>query len=90
MSMIRRAATAGTPRPSSFSAEMFDFGRENYNPHGKLTARYYFSPSVFITGGWDDFLNTKSNSDSVFVGAGVRWGDDAIKYLAGTAASATH
>jgi len=73
-----------------FSAEMFDFGRENYNPHGKLTARYYFSPSVFITGGWDDFLNTKSNSDSVFVGAGVRWGDDAIKYLAGTAASAAH
>jgi phospholipid/cholesterol/gamma-HCH transport system substrate-binding protein len=73
-----------------FSAEMFDFGRDNYNPHGKLTARYYFSPSVFITGGWDDFLNTKSNSDSIFVGAGVRWGDDAIKYLAGTAASAAH
>ncbi len=73
-----------------FSAEMFDFGRESYNPHGKLTARYYFSPSVFITGGWDDFLNTKSNSDSVFVGAGVRWGDDAIKYLAGAAASAAH
>jgi phospholipid/cholesterol/gamma-HCH transport system substrate-binding protein len=71
-----------------FSAEMFDFARENYNPHGKLTARYYFSPSVFITGGWDDFLNTKSNQDSVFVGAGVRWGDDAVKYLAGTAASA--
>jgi phospholipid/cholesterol/gamma-HCH transport system substrate-binding protein len=73
-----------------FSAEMFDFGRDNYNPHGKLTGRYYFSPSVFITGGWDDFLNTKSNSDSFFIGAGVRWGDEAIKFLAGTAASAAH
>jgi hypothetical protein len=71
-----------------FSAEMFDFGRETYNPHGKLTTRYYFSPSVFITGGWDDFLNTKSNQDSFFVGAGVRWGDESVKYLAGTAASA--
>jgi len=73
-----------------FSAEMFDFGRDNYSPHGKLSGRYYFSPSVFITGGWDDFLNTKSNSDSFFIGAGVRWGDEAIKFLAGTAATAAH
>ena len=31
------------------------------NTSGKLTA-HTTSPSVFITGGWDDFLNTKSNS----------------------------
>ena len=67
-----------------FSAEMCDFGRDDdINPHGKLTGRYYFSPSVFLTGGWDDLLNTKANQDSLFVGAGVRWGDEAVKYLAG-------
>lgn len=66
-----------------FSAEIFDFGREDLSAHAKLTGRYYFSPSVFITGGWDDFLNTKANQDSLFVGAGVRWGDDDVKYLAG-------
>jgi len=71
-----------------FSADMWDFGRDNYNPHAKLTGRYYFSPSVFVTGGWDDFLNTKSNQDSFFIGAGVRWGDDAIKYIAGVAGAA--
>jgi hypothetical protein len=43
---------------------------------------------MFVTGGWDDFLNRKSNQDSLFVGAGVRWGDDAIKYLAGAASAA--
>jgi phospholipid/cholesterol/gamma-HCH transport system substrate-binding protein len=71
-----------------FSAEAWDFGRDNYNAHAKLTGRYYFSPSVFITGGWDDFLNTKTDSDSLFVGAGVRWGDDDIKYVAGAASVA--
>jgi phospholipid/cholesterol/gamma-HCH transport system substrate-binding protein len=67
-----------------FSAEMWDIGGEDdLNPHAKLTGRFYFSPSVFITGGWDDLLNTKANRDSFFIGAGVRWGDDDMKYLAG-------
>ena len=44
--------------------------------------------SVFVTGGWDDFLNTKAKQDSLFVGAGVRWGDDDIKYIAGAASAA--
>jgi hypothetical protein len=34
---------------------MFGFRRENYNPHGKVTARYYFSPSVAITRRLGDF-----------------------------------
>ena len=71
-----------------FSAEIWDFGRDAYNPHAKVTGRYYFSPSVFLTGGWDDFLNTKSKQDSLFVGAGVRWGDNDVKYLAGAASAA--
>jgi hypothetical protein len=36
-----------------------------------------------VTAGWDDLLNTKANRDSAFFGAGVRWGDDDMKYLAG-------
>jgi phospholipid/cholesterol/gamma-HCH transport system substrate-binding protein len=72
-----------------FSADVWNLGGEdNLNAHAKLSSRYYFSPSVFLTGGWDDFLNTKANLDSFFVGAGVRWGDDDVKFLAGAAATA--
>jgi phospholipid/cholesterol/gamma-HCH transport system substrate-binding protein len=68
-----------------FSADMWDFNRPlAFAPHAKLTTRYYFSPSVYLTGGWDDFLNTSRKTDSVFVGAGIRWTDDDIKYLLGS------
>jgi phospholipid/cholesterol/gamma-HCH transport system substrate-binding protein len=67
-----------------FSAEAWDFDRpQDFAPHAKLTGRYYFSPSVFLTGGWDDFLNTSRNVASFFVGAGIRWTDDDVKYLLG-------
>ena len=66
------------------SAEVWNFSDEDgLNPHAKLIGRYYFTPSIFLTGGWDDLLNTKANRDSFFVGAGIRWGDDDMKYLAG-------
>jgi phospholipid/cholesterol/gamma-HCH transport system substrate-binding protein len=66
------------------SAQVWNFDRgDNLNAQAKLTGRYYFSPSVYLTGGWNDFLNTKAHLDSAFVGAGVRWGDEDIKYLAG-------
>jgi phospholipid/cholesterol/gamma-HCH transport system substrate-binding protein len=67
-----------------FSAEVWDFSRPDLNAHAKVLGRYYLSPSVFVMGGWDDFLNTKAKQDSLFVGAGVRWGDEDIKYLAGS------
>ncbi|HEY6066360.1 MAG TPA: MlaD family protein [Thermoanaerobaculia bacterium] len=68
-----------------FSADLWDFNRPNsFSAHAKLAGRYYFSPSVFVTGGWDDFLNRKRNADSLFVGAGLRWSDDEIKYLLGS------
>ncbi len=67
-----------------FSAEMWDFDRPaDFAPHAKVAGRYYFSPSVFILGGWDDFLNTSRKVDSFFVGAGLRWTDDDVKYLLG-------
>jgi phospholipid/cholesterol/gamma-HCH transport system substrate-binding protein len=67
-----------------FSAEMWDFDRpDDFAPHAKVSGRYYFSPSVFVVGGWDDFLNTSRNADSLFIGAGLRWSDDDVKYLLG-------
>jgi phospholipid/cholesterol/gamma-HCH transport system substrate-binding protein len=66
------------------SAQFWNFNRPDLSAQAKLSARYYFSPSVFVTGGWNDFLNRKYHLDSAFVGAGVRWGDDDVKYLAGS------
>ena len=64
-----------------FSADLWDFNRPDFSAHAKLTSRYYFSPSVFVTAGWDDFLNRSRQADSLFFGAGLRWSDDDIKYL---------
>jgi phospholipid/cholesterol/gamma-HCH transport system substrate-binding protein len=66
------------------SAEMFDFSRPDYSAHAKISTRYYFSPSVYVTGGWDDFLNRSRKADSLFLGAGIRWTDEDIKYLLGS------
>src|SRR6266567_109200 len=64
-----------------FTGELFDFSRPDFAAHGKVSARYYFSPSVYVTGGWDDFLNRSRKADSLFMGAGIRWTDEEIKYL---------
>lgn len=66
-----------------FSADMWDFNRPDFAAHAKLTSRFYFSPSVFLIGGWDDLLNSDREADSIFVGAGLRWTDEDIKYLLG-------
>jgi phospholipid/cholesterol/gamma-HCH transport system substrate-binding protein len=65
------------------SADFWDFARQDYNAHAKLTGRYYVSPSIFLTAGWDDFLNRKKGADSLFFGGGIRWSDDDIKLLLG-------
>ncbi|HSS45704.1 MAG TPA: hypothetical protein VLO07_10210, partial [Thermoanaerobaculia bacterium] len=67
-----------------FSADIWDFNRTDYSAHAKLAGSYYISPSVYLTGGWDDFLNKRHKADSVFVGAGIRWTDEDIKYLLGS------
>jgi phospholipid/cholesterol/gamma-HCH transport system substrate-binding protein len=66
------------------SADVWDFNHPDYSAHAKISGRYYFSPSVYVTGGWDDLLNRSRGADSIFVGAGVRWTDDDIKYLLGS------
>ncbi len=66
------------------SADLWDFNRPDFSAHAKVAGRYFFSPSVYVTGGWDDFLNRSRSADSLFIGAGLRWTDDDIKYLLGS------
>ena len=67
------------------SAEMWDFNRpDDFSAHAKVAGQFFVSPSIFVTGGWDDFLNSKRDTSSLFVGAGVRWSDEDIKYLLGS------
>jgi phospholipid/cholesterol/gamma-HCH transport system substrate-binding protein len=67
-----------------FTGEIFDFNRPNFSAHATFTGRYYFSPSVYLQGGWDDILNRSRSADSLFLGAGLRWNDDDLKYLLGS------
>ncbi len=60
--------------------EAFDFGRDGHPPHLKLSARWHFLKFFYLTGGLDDFIDTKGLSD-YFLGAGLRFQDDDLKYL---------
>jgi phospholipid/cholesterol/gamma-HCH transport system substrate-binding protein len=68
-----------------FSFDVWDFARQDYTAHAKVAGRYYFSPTLYGVAGWDDFLNHKKKADSIFLGAGVRWNDDDLKLLLGSA-----
>jgi phospholipid/cholesterol/gamma-HCH transport system substrate-binding protein len=62
------------------SFEAFDFNRpQDLSPHLRLTGRWRFHPNLYVVGGYDDFLE----NDSFFLGGGIRWNDENIKYLAG-------
>lgn len=62
------------------SFEAFDFNRpEDLSPHLRLTGRWRFHPNLFLVGGYDDFLE----NESYFLGGGIRWNDENIKYLLG-------
>ena len=63
------------------SFDAFDFNRENdQNPHLRLTGRWQLHPNLYLVGGLDDPLE----NESVFLGAGVKWRDDNLKYLLGS------
>jgi phospholipid/cholesterol/gamma-HCH transport system substrate-binding protein len=63
------------------SFEAFDFNRPNdLAAHLRLTGRYQFHPNLYQLGGYDDPLENRS----LFLGAGIRWNDENIKYLLGT------
>lgn len=63
--------------------EAFDFDRENdLDPHMRLTGEWRFHPNFYLLGGYDDFL--ESSTDSLFLGGGLRWTDDNLKALIGS------
>ncbi len=67
------------------SFEAFDFSRPNdLSPHLRLTGRYQFHPNLYVIGGYDDPLE----NESFFLGGGIRWTDENIKYLLGLAGGA--
>jgi hypothetical protein len=71
-------------RKAMASFEAFDFSREDKKrPHLRLTGRYQFHPNLYLVGGYDDPLE----NHSLFLGAGIRWNDDNLKYLLGAAVS---
>lgn len=55
------------------------FGEETRLPRFKALASMEIVPHVYITGGIDDFFNT--GTTDFFVGGGVRFNDDDLKYL---------
>lgn len=63
--------------------EAFDFSREDdLEPHLRLLSRFNLNEHLYLLGGYDDFL--ADDRDSIFLGAGVRWKDDDLKYLLGS------
>jgi phospholipid/cholesterol/gamma-HCH transport system substrate-binding protein len=68
-------------RKLQLSFEAFDFNRPNdLSAHLRLTGRYQLHPNIYVIGGYDDPLE----NNSLFLGAGIRWNDENIKYLLGT------
>lgn len=65
------------------SFEAFDFGRDgNLDPRLRLRGRYDVHSNVYLLGGVDDLL--ESDHRSLFLGGGVTWNDDDLKYLLGS------
>lgn len=65
------------------SVEAFDFDRrDELDPHLRFTLGYQVHPNVYIMGGYDDPLVDEFRG--AFVGAGIRWRDDDLKYLLGS------
>jgi phospholipid/cholesterol/gamma-HCH transport system substrate-binding protein len=68
-----------------FSVDSWNFSsREpgNENAHLKATASYTLGKTLFLNAGYDNALNSKRASP--FVGLGLRFDDDDLKYLLGS------
>jgi len=63
--------------------QAFNFNREqNRSPHLRLSGRWFLNDNLYVVGGYDDPL--EGEYDSLFVGGGIRWTDDDLKYLLGS------
>ena len=68
------------------SLEAYDFSRElDLDPHLRLSAQWYPLRSLYVRAGYDDPL--VDDLRSPFVGVGLRWSDDDLKYLLGSVPS---
>ena len=70
-----------------FTSDIWDTGRRDSDgdtipPHLRIGARYFFKKNWFIYGGGDELLYNKWRG--VYIGAGVLFGDEDIKYLLGS------
>jgi phospholipid/cholesterol/gamma-HCH transport system substrate-binding protein len=54
----------------------------NENTHAKATVSYYLNKLLFVDAGYDNFLN--AGRRAAFVGAGLRFDDEDLKYLIGS------
>jgi phospholipid/cholesterol/gamma-HCH transport system substrate-binding protein len=54
----------------------------NRNVHVKTTASYGLGKTFFVNAGWDNFLNSQRSAP--FVGVGLRFDDEDLKYLMGS------
>ncbi len=74
-------------RPLTFILEAYDFTRpDDESAHLRFESRYFLSPNVFLSAGWDDPL--VSERSSVLFGGGITWSDEDIKYSLGLAGGA--
>jgi phospholipid/cholesterol/gamma-HCH transport system substrate-binding protein len=63
------------------SFEAFDFNRpSNQSAHLRLMGRYNLNQNLYLLGGYDDPLQ----NHAFFLGGGLKWSDENIKYLLGT------
>jgi phospholipid/cholesterol/gamma-HCH transport system substrate-binding protein len=68
------------------SFEAFDFDRrDDLDPHLRLTLGWDVHENVYVIGGYDDPLVDANGG--AFLGAGLRWRDDDLKYLLGSVPS---
>ena len=68
-----------------FSVDAWNFNStepENEKTHMKATATWHITKLLFMNAGYDNFLNAERRHG--FVGAGLRFDDDDLKYLMGS------
>jgi phospholipid/cholesterol/gamma-HCH transport system substrate-binding protein len=68
-----------------FSLDSWNYNSKepgNENTHLKATASYSLSKVLFVDAGYDNFLNSKRKS--AFVGLGLRFDDEDLKYIMGS------
>jgi len=65
------------------SLEAFDFNREdNLDPHIRLSGIWRLNGGIYLKAGYDDLL--VGERQGLFIGGGIRWRDDSLKYLLGS------